>query len=243
RLRGCGQAADRLPGPGQGRGARRPGRPDARSRHDRRGSGSPDRRLVFRPLHGTRGTRGGRLYRRPPLERACLHQARRLLRRADKLLVGAAGVGPMSDVLAEVVVIGSGVAGSLAAAELAPRGVKVAILEAGARVDRQEGVERFWQAANKVPESPYPPVPQAMHPVTSDLGGWYRQAGPEMFRSTYLKAVGGTTWHWLGTGWALPCATCRTISSSGRSMAGASTGRSATRNWSPSTPRLKPSWA
>lgn len=105
----------------------------------------------------------------------------------------------MSDVLAEVVVIGSGVAGSLAAAELAPRGVKVAILEAGARVDRQEGVERFWQAANKVPESPYPPVPQAMHPVTSDLGGWYRQAGPEMFRSTYLKAVGGTTWHWLGT--------------------------------------------
>lgn len=105
----------------------------------------------------------------------------------------------MSDVLADVVVIGSGVAGSLAAAELAPRGVKVAILEAGARVDRQEGVERFWQAANKVPESPYPPVPQAMHPVTTDLGSWYRQAGPEMFRSTYLKAVGGTTWHWLGT--------------------------------------------
>jgi len=105
----------------------------------------------------------------------------------------------VSDILADVVVIGSGVAGALAAAQLAAKGVKVAILEAGAKVDRQEGVERFWQAAIKVPESPYPPVPQAMHPVANDLGGWYRQVGPETFGSTYLKAVGGTTWHWLGT--------------------------------------------
>lgn len=105
----------------------------------------------------------------------------------------------MNDVVADVVVVGSGVAGALAAAQLAAKGVEVAILEAGARVDRQEGVERFWNAAIKVPESPYPPAPEAMHPVSNELDGWYRQTGPETFGSTYLKVVGGTTWHWLGT--------------------------------------------
>ena len=38
-----------------------------------------------------------------------------------------------------------------------------------------------------------------MHPITNDLDYWYRQAGPDKFKSTYLKVVGGTTWHWLGT--------------------------------------------
>ncbi|MDF2094963.1 GMC family oxidoreductase [Aquibaculum arenosum] len=105
----------------------------------------------------------------------------------------------MKDLVADVVVVGSGVAGALTAAQLAAKGVDVAILEAGAKVDRPEGVERFWNAAIKVPECPYPPRPEAMHPVSDNHDGWYRQAGPESFGSTYLKVVGGTTWHWLGT--------------------------------------------
>jgi choline dehydrogenase-like flavoprotein len=99
----------------------------------------------------------------------------------------------------DVVIIGSGVAGALIAANLAERGFKVTIIEAGEEVDRSVAVDRYWSAAIKVPECAYPSVPQAMHPVSDDLDFWYQQTGPDKFGSTYIKAVGGTTWHWLGT--------------------------------------------
>jgi choline dehydrogenase-like flavoprotein len=38
-----------------------------------------------------------------------------------------------------------------------------------------------------------------MHPVSNDPDFWYEQTGPDTFKSTYIKVVGGTTWHWLGT--------------------------------------------
>ena len=38
-----------------------------------------------------------------------------------------------------------------------------------------------------------------MHPISNDLDFWYEQTGPDKFASTYIKVVGGTTWHWLGT--------------------------------------------
>lgn len=101
--------------------------------------------------------------------------------------------------MTDVAIIGSGVAGALIAAELAAQGLRVTILEAGDEVDRSAAVERYWSAAIKVPECPYPPVPQAMHPVSNDRDFWYQQAGPDKFASTYIKTVGGTTWHWLGT--------------------------------------------
>ena len=100
---------------------------------------------------------------------------------------------------ADVLVVGSGVAGALVAARLAATGVKVCIMEAGAPVKRAEAVQTYWKALIKVPESAYPPVPQAMHPLTHEPTGWFQQSGPDLFKSTYLKVVGGTTWHWLGT--------------------------------------------
>jgi glucose dehydrogenase len=103
------------------------------------------------------------------------------------------------DIAADVVIVGSGVAGALLAARLAAAGVKVAILEAGAKVDRGEATQRYRDAAIKVPECPYPATPEAMHPLSNDPDFWYRQQGPDKFKSTYLKVVGGTTWHWLGT--------------------------------------------
>ena len=103
------------------------------------------------------------------------------------------------DINADVIIVGSGISGALMAAKLAAAGVKVAILEAGKTVDRQQAVQTFWDAVEKVPECPYPPVPQAMHPISSDLDYWYEQTGPDKFASTYIKVVGGTTWHWLGT--------------------------------------------
>jgi glucose dehydrogenase len=47
--------------------------------------------------------------------------------------------------------------------------------------------------------SAHPPGPEAEHPISNDPDYWYRQTGPDKFKSTYLKVVGGTTWHWLGT--------------------------------------------
>jgi choline dehydrogenase-like flavoprotein len=106
----------------------------------------------------------------------------------------------MAEVItADVVIVGSGISGALMASRLAAQGVKVAVLEAGAKVDRAAAVQRYWDALVKVPECPYPPNPEAMHPVSDNLDFWYRQTGPDKFASTYLKVVGGTTWHWLGT--------------------------------------------
>ena len=62
---------------------------------------------------------------------------------------------------ADVLIVGSGVAGALVAARLAATGVKVCIMEAGAPVKRAEAVQTYWKALIKVPESAYPPVPQA----------------------------------------------------------------------------------
>jgi hypothetical protein len=50
-----------------------------------------------------------------------------------------------------------------------------------------EATQRFWDAAIKVPECPYPPTPHAEHPITDNPDYWYRQSGPEKFKSTYLK--------------------------------------------------------
>ena len=105
----------------------------------------------------------------------------------------------MADIEADVIVVGSGVSGALLTAKLAAAGVKVALLEAGSPVDRTDAVQRYWDALVKVPECPYPVSPEADHPVSDNLDHWYRQVGPDKFKSTYVKVVGGTTWHWLGT--------------------------------------------
>ena len=56
----------------------------------------------------------------------------------------------MAEIEADVIIVGSGVSGALLAAKLAQAGVKVAILEAGARVDRAVArrlLERGHQSA------------------------------------------------------------------------------------------------
>ena len=105
----------------------------------------------------------------------------------------------MSVVEADVAIVGAGVAGALLADRLAASGVRVAILEAGPRIDRGAAWETYLNALIKVPESPYPLTPEADHPIAHDNDHWLRQSGPDKFKSTYIKVVGGTTWHWLGT--------------------------------------------
>ena len=65
---------------------------------------------------------------------------------------------------ADVVVVGSGVAGALIASRLAANGLKVLILEAGPRVDRGEGLERFQKSRTKTTLSPYANPPHAQSP-------------------------------------------------------------------------------
>ena len=106
----------------------------------------------------------------------------------------------MSDIEADVIIVGSGIAGALLADGVLPRReCGVAILEAGPRIDRGQALARYFQAPFKTPESPYEATSEADFPLTVEPGHWYRQSGPDPFKSTYLKAVGGTTWHWLGT--------------------------------------------
>jgi choline dehydrogenase-like flavoprotein len=100
---------------------------------------------------------------------------------------------------ADVVIVGSGVCGAMVAARLAGKGVKVLILEAGPRVKRPEALAMYRAALVKVPESPYPPAPYAPYGRSDQPDVYYLQNGPDKFESTYLRVVGGTTWHWLGT--------------------------------------------
>ena len=100
---------------------------------------------------------------------------------------------------ADVVIVGSGVAGSLVAVPLAKAGLKVLILEAGPRVERAAALAQYRDALIKIPESPYPDAPYAPHPKSDDPDHYYLQNGPDKFASGYLRQVGGSTWHWLGT--------------------------------------------
>ena len=100
---------------------------------------------------------------------------------------------------ADVIVIGAGICGALVADRLAATGVKVLMLEAGPRIDREHAVVQFFNAAIKVPECGYPNTAYAPHPRSEDPDFYYVQSGPDKFKSTYVRQVGGTTWHWLGT--------------------------------------------
>jgi glucose dehydrogenase len=126
----------------------------------------------------------------------------------------------------DVVIVGAGVSGSIIALQLATAGKRVLIIEAGVAVpaNRNEYLTNFYLNPDKVPESPYPPVPLNSNldpghqatPRATILGlmnstdpnkSYLIQPAPSPthspdvlpFGSTYERIAGGTTWHWLGT--------------------------------------------
>ena len=99
---------------------------------------------------------------------------------------------------ADVVIVGSGVAGAITGYTLARSGVKVLILEAGPRVDRAKAVTLFRASPSKGPNAPYPSNPKVPQPEDDNIGAYYVQAGPVTFRGLQARVVGGTTWHWGG---------------------------------------------
>ncbi|HEX6372848.1 MAG TPA: GMC family oxidoreductase [Longimicrobium sp.] len=113
----------------------------------------------------------------------------------------------------DAVIVGAGIAGALTAYKLALAGKRVLVLDAGPAVPPNRGdyMQRFYTAMSKVPESPYPDIPDAPRPRSDDSGtlttnparptpnSYLVQTGPLPFASTYERVGGGTTWHWLGT--------------------------------------------
>lgn len=104
---------------------------------------------------------------------------------------------------ADVIIVGSGVIGGLAAQKIAKAGKSVIILEAGPRVPRWEIVEAFRNSGNVSSNGgnrnqPYPNVPWA---PTSFTPGYVENTGPIDYNPYTLRLVGGTTWHWGGACW------------------------------------------
>jgi glucose dehydrogenase len=100
---------------------------------------------------------------------------------------------------ADVVIVGSGLAGALVAWRLASAGRSTLVVEAGPRIDRGDALMRFFAAPIKHSNSPYPETPWAPSPNEARINDYYLQDGPVPFHGVYLRAVGGTTWHWGGT--------------------------------------------
>ena len=109
----------------------------------------------------------------------------------------------MSDIQADVVIVGSGVAGALVAERLARAGVRVAILEAGPRIDRGEALWRYFRAPFKTPESPYAATPEADFPLTIDPGPLVPSVGSGLVQE-HLPESGGR--HHLALAGHLPAA-------------------------------------
>lgn len=122
----------------------------------------------------------------------------------------------------DVVIVGSGISGSIMAKTLTQAGKSVLILEAGLTAGasmKSNGsyynymtyLETFFNASAKVPNSPYPnlkdapsidvinieAIPSPTEPATK--GDYLVQAGPLPFGSDNWRGPGGTTMHWLGT--------------------------------------------
>jgi choline dehydrogenase-like flavoprotein len=102
----------------------------------------------------------------------------------------------MGETSYDAVVIGSGVCGAITAWQLALSGANVLILEAGpATADRTALVGNYIKTG-----SPFHDAQGDQFAPTEDTspGSYYVFEGHPHFQSTYVRRVGGSTWHFLG---------------------------------------------
>jgi choline dehydrogenase-like flavoprotein len=113
----------------------------------------------------------------------------------------------------DVVVVGSGVSGSILAKEISRSGYRVLVMEAAAGDDvtvrdYEKNLERFYSAVSKDDNAPYLQSPNArmprsfeaqkLRPGESSAVGYLVQNGPFETDGTYARVLGGTTRHWEG---------------------------------------------
>lgn len=111
------------------------------------------------------------------------------------------GANPTS---ADVIIVGSGVAGSLVAWHLAQAGISVLMLEAGPRMRRWNVVDNFRNSAVKSDYmTPYPASRHAPHPQYAPPNNYLIEKGSHPYGAQYIRGVGGTTWHWAAAAWRL----------------------------------------
>jgi len=112
------------------------------------------------------------------------------------------------DVTADVIVVGSGVAGALIAEQLVSEGHSVLIIEAGLRIQRAQAVENWRNMPfdNRIGSDFQGLYPQAEHapaPLYFPKNNYVGLSGPsgDSFQQGYLRTLGGTTWHWAASCW------------------------------------------
>lgn len=98
----------------------------------------------------------------------------------------------------DFVVVGSGVAGALVASELAKSNYRVCILESGGKIDRDEALIRYREAMVRDLAAPFPRWPWAPIPDAGNAEIYYGTRSTPRYSPSFLKQVGGTTWHWTG---------------------------------------------
>lgn len=113
----------------------------------------------------------------------------------------------------DVIIIGSGISGSLTALQLAKAKYKILIVEAGdKKADRSKYLNNFsiLNQKDKSPNAPYTKGADANNKMapSSDVQDFslydpakkqfFVQTGPDAFKSQYLRIAGGTTWSWRG---------------------------------------------
>src|SRR6266404_4841801 len=87
-----------------------------------------------------------------------------------------------------VVIVGSGAGGGTLGNELAQKGVKVVILEAGARIENQDFVNDEWESFSQL----------AWSDMRTTSGSWRVAKDFPSVPAWIVKAVGGSTTHWAG---------------------------------------------
>lgn len=100
----------------------------------------------------------------------------------------------------DVLVVGAGMAGNMVAHRLAAQGLSVTILEAGPRISRWQIVEAFRNGTDKGDfMAPY--VASSHADQGTVTGDYIVQRGAYPYQVQYIRAVGGTTWHWAAAAW------------------------------------------
>src|SRR5215475_4796822 len=87
-----------------------------------------------------------------------------------------------------VVIIGSGAGGGTLGNELAQKGVKVVILEAGPRIENQDFINDEWDSFTQL----------AWSDMRTTSGSWRVHQDFPNLPAWIVKAVGGSTTHWAG---------------------------------------------